>query len=144
VTPLARHAALVSALVLAGYLAVGRAVGNLYPFSTFEMYAAERPSSASRVFARDAAGAVHEVFDFARWRCDATAESPIDPMTCRAEWPFEYVPAQDREAAAWIAEHPGPDGGEAVELVRRVWRLPDRAGAPPSVDCLLARCRVER
>jgi hypothetical protein len=130
----------VAAVGLLGYLGLALSVGNLYPVSTFEMYAAAPARSASRVIARDAAGAAHEVDEYREWSCDAPV--PLDRAPCASEWPYAYTGYLDRAAADWIASHPG-SGGEPMEVVRRIFRL-GAAGPPEVRDCVLSRCRAVR
>lgn len=120
------------------YAAIARGVGNLYPFSTFEMYGGTQLGSASRIAVRTDDG-VAEVERFTRWRC-ATPPDP-DPRTCREAWPYFHIEAVDRTAVAWIAAAPPPQGtGRSAEVIRRVWRLvPTRE----IHDCVLAVCEVE-
>jgi hypothetical protein len=132
---------LVAALALCGYLGIAHSVRNLYPFSTFEMYAGQRADSASRVIARDAAGGLHELDAYEAFRCDGPI--PLGHETCAAAWPYAYSIYLDRQAAAFIDTHPG-DGTEPVDVIRRIWRLSDRPGPPPFEDCLLQHCRAAR
>jgi hypothetical protein len=119
-------------------------VGNLYPVSSFDMYAGDRLASNSRIVARDAAGAVREVRNYEAFDCDGD-RVPIGPDACPADWPYDYISYLDHEAADWIATHRLPlTGGESVDIVRRIWRLSPEPGPPPSKDCLLLRCRVRQ
>lgn len=121
------------------YLAIARALGNVYPFSTFEMYGGTRLTSASRI-AVVVDGEVHEVERFDRWRCEAPPDP--DPRRCTQQWPFFHVEARDREALAHVERAMAPAGeGRDAMLVRRVWRVPED-GAPVIEDCELARCEV--
>jgi hypothetical protein len=128
-------------LALLGYLALARAAGNLYPFSSFNMYSTERLASASRVVARDEHGAVHELDEYSGWDCPAPPD--LAPHSCPAQWPFYYIPYLDREAADLLRDRAAslPDA-PMVTLIRRVWRLGDRPGAPPIEDCVLRTCRA--
>jgi hypothetical protein len=136
------HPRLMVALsVLAGYLALAFSVHNLYPISTFEMYAGRPVRSASRVIARDAAGALHEIDEYRDWQCPGPL--PLGPEACPAQWPYSYTGYLDRAAAELVAQQ-GGSGGDSVDVVRRVWRLSDEPGPPPASDCLLERCRAVR
>jgi hypothetical protein len=134
----------VAAFAFAGYLALAFVARNVYPLSTFEMYAGAPPSRApTRVIARDAAGGAHEVDEYVGWHCDA--EIAGARQACLSEWPYAYTAYLDRAAADWVAAHPGAGAaGEPVEIVRRIYRLSDRGGAPQVRDCVLSRCRAER
>lgn len=131
----------VSLLALLGYLAIARATGNLYPFSSFNMYSSERVHSASRIVARDAHGSIHELDTFTAWDCP----TPLDPRptACPASWPFYYIPYLDRQAASLLQARaaPRPDA-PPVAVIRRIWRLDDRPGAPAIEDCPLVECRA--
>ncbi|HEY5242726.1 MAG TPA: hypothetical protein VIJ22_14700 [Polyangiaceae bacterium] len=134
-----RH--VVGALVLAGYVGVSLAVGNLYPFSVFDMYSHPQVS-ASRIVARDQRGNLAEIERYDRWRC----EEPVDvtPAKCGEPGSFHYSIYLDASQAAYIAEHPAKDGsGEPVDVVRRIWWL-DAPGSPRTTDCVLESCLAVR
>ncbi|HWB77798.1 MAG TPA: hypothetical protein VG755_22680 [Nannocystaceae bacterium] len=128
------------AIAMLGYLAAARGVGNLYPFSTFEMYGATRLVDASRIVVREGDD-VHELDRFAHWRCDRVPDP--DPRSCVASWPFFHIEAADRAAIDRIASASAPIGdASTVEIVRRVWRLD--GDAVRVEDCELARCEAAR
>jgi hypothetical protein len=129
----------VAVLVGGGYLAIAWSAENLYPFSRFEMYSGARSTTASRIIARDAAGAAHEVTSYDSYRCDR------EPTAARDACPGDYytIPYKDRQALDHVAAHLGGGGDEGVEIIRRVWRL-SGPGAPPFEDCVLARCDARR
>lgn len=138
---------LVVAFAFFGYLALALSVRNLYPLSTFEMYAGAPPTAApSRVIARDAAGGAHEVDEYRAWSCEGP--TPLGPAGCASEWPYAFSIYLDRAAADWVEAHRGAGGpvarGEPVEIVRRVYRLTDGVGPPSVRDCVLNRCRAAR
>jgi hypothetical protein len=129
---------LAAVLALLGYLGVALALGNLYPFSVFDMYS-RRFTSASRIVARDAGGHVREVERYARWSCDEPLD--VSPGRCGAPGSFFYVPYLDTDGSAYVAAHAGDGQGQPVDVVRRIWWL--EGGGPPRVeDCLLSRCRA--
>jgi hypothetical protein len=120
-------------LVLSGYVAVAFCVGNLYPFSVFDMYS--RPAeSGSRLAARRGAR-VEEVTRYRSWSC----ESEIDLDAQRCGRGVRTSDPVDHELYGWIRDHAG-SGGEPVELVRRIWFF-SRQGVRVE-DCLLSRCRA--
>lgn len=130
-----------AACVLAGYFAVAQGLGNLYPFSTFEMYAGVEAHSASRLLARDGDGRVHEIREFSAYRC-----GPIDlrPAGCAGGEDYYTIGYVEREAAEDLAARTAaPMSGPArdVLLIRRVWRFhgPD---APSVDDCAVATCQA--
>jgi hypothetical protein len=128
------------AIAMLAYLAAARGVGNLYPFSTFEMYGATRLVDASRIVVREG-DEVHELDRFSQWRCDRAPEP--DPRSCVASWPFFHIEAIDRAAIDRVTSAPAPKSAAIeVELVRRVWRLD--GDAVRVEDCELARCEAAR
>ena len=122
--------------LLATYALTARGVGNLYPFSTFEMYGSTTTASASRIVVREG-GEDHEVREYAGFDCDRPV-SP-DPRACLEQWPFAHLPAVDAATARAINRSSGR--GVEVEVVRRIWRFEPEETV---VDCVLAVCRAER
>jgi hypothetical protein len=138
----ALHARFVASIALLGYALIARIVDNLYPFSTFSMYATRSPWSASRILARDDDGRIFDVDAFRTWDCPTSV--PLEPSACPAELvPFDYIPQTDRQTAEIIVARRAP-GGESVEVIRRVWLLSGGAGPPGFVDCVLLKCRAVR
>ncbi|MBC8066703.1 MAG: hypothetical protein IAG13_00085 [Deltaproteobacteria bacterium] len=129
-----------AAIALLGYLAIARGVGNLYPFSTFEMYGATPLVDASRIVALTDDGP-RELVEFSRWRC-ALPPDP-DPRACAASWPFFHIEAIDRAAIDRVRSAAPPVGAATqVVIVRRVWRLGEGDAALAIEDCELARCEA--
>lgn len=141
-----RPAALLATIVLLGYVGVSRGVGDLYPFSTFSMYARSGREAVSRIVARTADGQAHPVRAFTDWSCDG----PIKPRPARCEALGDFDACYlDTEDLVHLEAHRAPDGGDAagaepVELTRRVWRFRGAPGPLTSEDCLLHRCRARR
>jgi hypothetical protein len=140
---------IVALLVLAGYFIVARLVENLYPFSTFPMYAAEREATASRILARELDGSVHEIDEYAAWSCEEPLDLAAEPDRCAALARYATIPYIDREIEARIREleraAPMADpAGAPVTLVRRVFRFPDGPGKARVEDCALGRCKAVR
>ena len=130
-----------AACVLAGYVVIAQGLGNLYPFSTFEMYAGVSTHTASRVLAVDSGGATHEIRDFEAYRCDSLE---LEPASCREHGEYYTIGYVEREAAEYLAAQPSaPPHAEAqpVHLVRRIWRFhgPEQ---PTVEDCSLANCQA--
>ncbi len=147
-----RAAVAVAVLSFLGYLVVARIVGNVYPFSTFPMYAGEHRSTGSRIVAKDEAQGLHEVSDGSAWMCDAASvdgappgETPppaLDPHACTGDgvYVIDYV---DRAAIDYVRTHGGGDRrARPVELVRHIWTFPDDRGPPTTSDCHMASCRA--
>jgi hypothetical protein len=129
------------ALAFFGYLGISHAVLNLFPFSTFEMYASTPAGSASRILVRTGDGSTREVTALAACTCDRPID--IEPSGCASHWPFFYIPYKDREDAGALERAPAaPIDAERVVIVRRIWRVPRDGGAPPFLDCVLASCRA--
>ncbi len=129
----------VAGLAFVGYFGIARIVGNLYPFSTFPMYAGEHRTTGSRIVAKDAAGVLHEVSDGAAWAC---VPADLDARACGGPdvYTIDYV---DREALAYVREHSGGDAQAVpVELVRHVWSFTNDRDPPTARDCSIATCRA--
>ncbi|HET6582397.1 MAG TPA: hypothetical protein VFG69_03095, partial [Nannocystaceae bacterium] len=126
-------------VLFATYVLAARGAGNLYPFSTFDMYGKTALDSASRIVARDG-DELHEIEHYEHWRCEAPP--PVDPHACPREWPFVHLESVDRVAIRRIhdADPPGADA-RPVAVVRRIWRFSGDA-APTIVDCVLASCEA--
>lgn len=142
-------AVFVGLLVLVGYLATARLVENLYPFSTFPMYAGERSDSASRLVAREADGSVHEASEYAAWSCEEEVDLSREHDRCGALPRYSTIPYIDREIVESIrSRSQGSQGasgaGVHVTIVRRVFRFPDGPGAPSVEDCEVGRCKAVR
>lgn len=149
-TRVERHALLgVAAISFVGYLAVARVVDNVYPFSTFPMYARAHRRTGSRIVAKDESQRLHEVSDGVAWACDSASDdghpatSPgLDPYGCSGEgvYTITYV---DRDAIDYVRTHAGNDPrARPVELVRHIWSFPDDRGPPTASDCHMASCRA--
>jgi hypothetical protein len=129
----------VAGLAFVGYFGIARIVGNVYPFSTFPMYAGEHRTTGSRIVAKDAAGALHEVSDGTAWAC---IPADLDASACGGPgvYTIDYV---DREALAFVREHSGSDAlAVPVGLVRRVWSFTNDRDPPTAHDCTIATCRA--
>jgi hypothetical protein len=125
---------LVSTLVLAGYLAAAKGVGNLYPISTFPMFSESSGEAVTRIMARTG-GEFVEVDEFTSWDCPKLPS--LDTTSCAGVPSIPYV---DREREDYLRAHAG-SGGERVELVRRVFSF-DGAQRPPY--CVIAQCTAKR
>jgi hypothetical protein len=119
----------VAVLALIGYLLAARGVGSLYPFSTFPMYSGAAGGAVSRLMARLPSGELVEVTDLVGWQCGK--------MTQCGPAGIGYV---DREREEHMRKHSG-SGGEAVQLVRRIFSFDGVERAP---YCVVAECRARR
>jgi hypothetical protein len=139
------HAApgILAALSLVTYVGVARGVLNVYPFSTYSMYAEGHSSSASRLGVRDARGVMHEVEDYSAYHCDGPLRT--EASRCENFGRVDFVPYIDRAAHSYVETHSGDAANaEPVEIVRRIWTFTD-GRAPASVhDCVLHHCRASR
>jgi hypothetical protein len=134
---------LVASLTIgAVYFGASRGVENFFPFTVLDMYANPIGAAPSRILAVDARGAAHEVDEYAGWRCASPIEGNLG--VCPDARDAQHLGYVDRSAVDHIRAHPGGGGGESLRLVRRVWRLVDREGPPPSVDCPISVCRAVR
>ncbi|MFO0548834.1 MAG: hypothetical protein U0271_10625 [Polyangiaceae bacterium] len=78
--------------VFAGYVGLARIVENLYPLSTFSMYAGEHMDTASRLLAREADGTVHELDRYASFRCDPPVDLSTEHVVCGDLGPYYTIP----------------------------------------------------
>ncbi len=128
-----------SAIVCVTYVLCGQIVSNVYPFSSFGMYARVAPT-ATRMIARSSAGTVSEVAEYTNWKCSAFR------VTDCLQPGDTYVVYRDREAFRVLRDatalksvqqhHPEP-----VLLLRRIWRF---APVVESHDCVIAHCTAVR
>ena len=136
-TGTARSRVALAVLVFAGYATVATVV-EVYPFSSFDMYA-HPESTASKILARTDQG-VFEVRHFHAWQCDR--DDFDNPLRCGKSGGFSYTQYKDAEATRWVRGHSG-NGAAAVDIVRRIWFLDDNPGAPRYRDCVVATCRAQ-
>lgn len=123
------------------YVVVARGVGNLYPWSTFEMYGGVGSNTASQIVVRDAQGQIVPVNSFRRYNCNRKIQA--DPQVCGELWPFDHLPYKDAAAAQRINGARAPtQASQQVEVLRRVWRFVPELSAPQVRDCSLARCQA--
>lgn len=127
--------------VLAGYFVIARGLGNLYPFSTFEMYAAVEARSASRLLAEDGEGRLHEIREFAAYRCGSIDPKPAACATGGDYYTIGYVEREAAEDLATRTAAPMNGAAQDVRLIRRVWRF-HGPGAPSVQDCMVATCQA--
>ncbi len=135
--------AIVALLALAGYAAVARAVDNLYPLSTFSMYAADQVTTGSRLLARDERGGAREIEDYTRWHCEEAPTEALERARCEAR---SYgIPYIDRAIRAQIEERRAPQKtvrSRKVTLIRRTFRFAG-PGEPRVEDCAITQCSAE-
>ncbi len=142
-----RLPAVLAAIVFVGYVGVARGFANLYPFSTFEMYAATRTDGTSRIGARDVTGRVRSVAQYAHWSCDTPIRT--EPAACfdagGSTRAVPTLPYLDRVAFDVIATRRGDGPGrESVDVIRRIWEARAVGQGIAIRDCVLARCRARR
>lgn len=128
------------------YFLVARGFENFFPFTVLDMYATKSSStSVSHVMALDAQDQAQEVRRFGEWRCD-TVIAPNQGL-CQEHGTFDRISYKDRDNLDYVFHKnysSTPSAGEPVKLIRRIWRLDDRAGPPPFEDCVLTSCRAVR
>ncbi len=124
--------------VVVAYLGVALSVQNLYPFSTFPMYAGGALTSGARLIAVDAQGEAREVTRFTAWSCPGLR--PFTEASC-ADGAVGRPPAYlVKEATDYIAAHAGPpDPNHPVALVVRTWPI-DSEGEVSHLDCPVHQC----
>lgn len=141
VLALPSHSVFVVLLVMLGYLLVSRGVANLYPFSTFPMYAGtSEQSSANRVMARDENGAEKELSAFVDWTCEEEPE--LHPSRCRENgdyYTIGYLERAYQERLGSRVAESVPKGAVPLQIFRRIWRFADD-GSTSVEDCDLVRC----
>jgi hypothetical protein len=129
-------------IALVGYVVASRAVENLYPFSTFSMYA-ESSVVPSRVLARASDGSLHEVTEFTAWHCPTLPA--LDRAQC-AESRDSGIPYVDREIESFIRAHrvaTASPSSTSLDLVRHLWFFRSGDGPPTGVDCPIVRCEAQ-
>lgn len=120
----------VSLLVLIGFVAAARGVGNLFPVSQFPMYAGSAgPSTAQVMVLRE--NAYLAVDTFQSLSCESLPR--LDAQRCDDASPIPYLA---RDAEQFIRAQPA-NGGTQVELVLRVWSFD---GKTRPAHCVVAKC----
>ncbi len=129
----------VSLVVLLGYLVLAHTVGNLYPFSTFDMYATSQLSVGSRIIAVDSTGHAHEVRRFTNFACDGPVV--LDPETC----PNRHIPYLADALQAYLTANltNQSPGGVALQIVQRVWWFAGDGELISVEDCPVLTCRAD-
>ncbi len=129
------------------YLIAARLVGNLFPFSVFDMYQAHAPDVVARVLVLDARGVAAQVDAFEAYVCEGPSLTMREiERTCGPDHrPIDYVV---RDQALFIREHRGVarsrDGLEPISLVSRVRGSGTEVGDSEVSDCAIARCWARR
>lgn len=122
------------------YAVIARGVGNLYPFSIFEMYAKPSGSVTTRLGVRDSTGGVHDVSSYVDWHCS----EPIvwEKFSCDVE-PLRRVPNYLERAEINHVQSNISDvaKGEPVDLIQRVWRVSSEQSISVA-DCTLTKCNA--
>jgi hypothetical protein len=125
-----------SVIICATYVLCGQIAGDAYPFSSFAMYA-RVATGTTRIFAKEANGAIAEVDRYKSWSCSAFTLSDC----VKAE--DGTVGYRDREALRVVRNNaPATTGGrrEPVLLVRRTYRFMPQS---ETLDCVMAHCTAE-
>ncbi|MCB9507652.1 MAG: hypothetical protein H6700_08875 [Myxococcales bacterium] len=132
-----------SATVIGVYVAVAWTVGNLFPFSTFSMYARARWNSlVERTVVVDETGRAYAASDFVVNDCPDRSEwheCAAIPGTAAG------IPYIEQRLVQRLAEHRADAVGEPSEpirIVRRTWDLAN--GGALVEECEVARCRGRR
>lgn len=129
----------VAGSIFAVYLVAARLVGNLYPLSTFEMYSRPVPAWVTRIWARDATGALHRLDDYDEWRCEPAIDLRAALERCGPEHvALDYVVRGEQ-----VVLDAGVGGDVSVDLISRAHRLANGPGERVR-ECVLARCSARR
>ena len=128
----------VGLLVMLGCLGVGFGVHDLYPFSSFSMYAGVPYTATSRVVAITDSR-VTDPQDLIDWRCEE--ELPDTAGECSDHGTFYRLRYRDVDAFRWVRRHSG-DGVTPVLLARRIWTLGPPGQPPTHTDCDIAQCHA--
>ena len=127
--------------VFLAYMGIAWGVGNLYPFSVFDMYSFDKADSASHLLVRDSLGVAHEVFDYTAFCYDK--QLTVGLASCGPPGSFYSLPRKDLEVLRYVQRHRSRSAqGRPATLVRRIWRLEDKPGPPDYHDCDLLPIRV--
>lgn len=133
--------ALLCALLFILYLSGCLRIGNVFPFSAFDMFAG-RWDRSTRIVASTAAGATMEVRSLRQWHCDRDQSLDDPELACRPE---DGHPEKEPRVLSWIASQEASSGrqpaptAEPVDLVRRTYRIAVSGGLFHR-DCVLRRC----
>ena len=127
-----------------GYSVTSFHVIESFPFSPLSMFSGGLHES-SRILARTADGEVHELGALARVRCERAVDfAPEALPACSRRVRHSE---NDRLAAELLrsrsVERSDEAGGASIDVVRRIFRLPDPRGAPVVEDCVLLRCSAD-
>jgi hypothetical protein len=128
----------ISVLSFSGYFVISRVVLNLFPFSSFGMYAGgEKPSC--QLLAIGPEGRALDVSRFRAWECppwQEAAQKTIEQARCEA-----YRGNIDMVRERIEASGPPDAASVPVSLVRRTWSF--RGNDPPRIrDLPVAACRA--
>jgi hypothetical protein len=139
-----RAAPVVTVMAFAGYFLISRVVLNLFPFSSFSMFASAAASEGEEVrachlLAIGPDGRALDVTRFRAWDCppwEDAARSSIEQLGCG---PHHNV---EEHIRVYLAAERGADpDAEPVSLVRRMWALRRGEVAIPR-DVPVASCRA--
>jgi hypothetical protein len=135
----------VAVLVFGGYSLLARTLQNLYPVSSYPMYAMGHADSGSRLGARDRAGRLRELRQYTDWSCERPLR--LDTDQCAGEGTVQIIGYLERDMEEYLAQHRAAEGSppradaEPVELVRHIWWF-DEAGRARSRVCVMNQCRA--
>jgi hypothetical protein len=139
--PIARARLAAGAAIFATYLGVSFGVGNLYPFSIYDMYASDPGARASRLVVRDAAG-LREISRFSGFACDEPVRAAFE--RCKAQHVVNTIGyVVDEHLRALETAPASGDAREPVDVVMKVWGLDERS-VVSEAECRLSRCEASR
>jgi hypothetical protein len=128
--------------IFATYVVTARGVGNLFPFSVFDMYQRRPAGEAARIVAIDDTGAVSELSEWTAFACEGGRPVLTDGVKCGRE--DRAIPYVTRDQQRYLDAHTGEGGPAHLSLVSRSYVLSEQGGALRFSDCLLARCAARR
>lgn len=138
-----REARALSIVVFVVYVAVAFGVNNAFPFSTFEMYSGDAPTSPARLVVEDAAGEYHEIDRYTDWSCAVELDyAMLEQAMCpdgEPGRPLGYIVQQKLD---YMRQHAATGAqGEPLVLLIHAWRLGDEI---VTVDCVVTECSAVR
>jgi hypothetical protein len=139
-----RAAAVVSVMAFVGYYAISRVVVNLFPFSSFAMFASAAAAHddqvrACHLLAVGPDGRALDVKAFRAWDCPSwqeAAQRSISELGCGPHFNVE------EHIRSYLEEERGEDpSAQPVRLVRRMWAF-RRGESVTTRDLPVASCKA--
>jgi hypothetical protein len=136
-----RAAAAIAVAAALFWVCVGQRFGEQLPFSPLSMFAESASRDRGRIVVRARDG-MHELRTFTAFACEGELDFATAGGACARTG---VHPEEDALAADWVrARRLAGEGGERIEIVRRIWRAEQRGSPIRESDCVLVACRAER